>query len=284
MNTHSIIEALLAAASVLREPATAVASQLLKDLYAATRYYLRRKFAAHADAAQALDFATDKPESVARKATLIEEAEAVGIAADADLVDLATRLQAALPAPRAPHAVAVSVEGKGNHVNVAGRDLWLTQSVVRRNAITPDGRHLARAQRTRLLAIIHELAERLAGPDGAPNRAAVHHLLQRRFEVASYLLIPRERYAEALDFLRAQRARQRDRLQRRDPAAFRRDLFREIFSRATELGWSREQVYQFARDRLGLSQALTSLKPLASHQLRALVAKLRRLAPPGMVL
>ena len=50
MNTESIVSALLAAAAVLKEPATTVAAQALKDLYAAAKYYLRRKLAPHPDA------------------------------------------------------------------------------------------------------------------------------------------------------------------------------------------------------------------------------------------
>jgi hypothetical protein len=41
----------------------------------------------------------------------------------------------------------------------------------------------------------------MADECGAPNFAAVHRHLQRRFRVASYLLIPRERFADALAFL-----------------------------------------------------------------------------------
>lgn len=283
MNTESIVTALLAAAAVLKEPAAAVAAQALKDLYAAARYYLRKKFAPHPDATRALEFATEKPASPARKATLIEEARPLELERDAELVSLMHRLEAALPSCTAAERVSVSVEGRSNQVNVAGGDLVITSSLVRRNAITPDDRHLAREQRSRLREVIHELAVRL-GADGAPNPAAVHHMLQRKFGVVSYLLIPRERYAEALDYLRQQRAIQRGRLRRRDPAAFRLDLFRAIFARATELGWPREKVYAFAQNHLGLLQPITSLKPLGASQLKALAAKLRRGVPGGLAL
>lgn len=284
MNTESIVSVFLAAASALKAPATAIAEQALKDLYAAARYYLRRKFTGQPDAVQALGFATEKPASAARMAALIEEAEPLGLERDAELVTLIERLRAALPSRTDAERVSVTVAGRSNQVNVAGGDLFVTARLIRRNVITPDDRHLAREQRTRLREVIHALAGRLGGPEGPPNLAAVHHMLQRRFAVASYLLIPRERYAEALDYLREQRAIRRGVLHRRDPAAFRHDLFRAIFARATEMGWSRERVYAFAHQRLGLAQPITSLKPLAAKQLQALATKLRRVAPPGMVL
>ena len=85
-------------------------------------------------------------------------------------------------------------------MQVAGRDLIVAAHHVSRNEITPDDRHLAREQRTALLRVIHELAERMPAATGRPNLAAVHRMLQRRYGVASYLLIPRERYADALQF------------------------------------------------------------------------------------
>lgn len=283
MNTEIIITTFLAAATVLKEPAAGIAAQALNDLYAAAKYYLRRKLSGHPDAARALDFAVEKPTSAARKATLLEEAGPLEIDRDGELVALIARLRAALPLETDAKHVSATVEGRGNQVNVAGRDLLVVSRLVRRNAITPDDSHLAREQRTRLLGVIHELAGRL-GPVGRPNLAAVHRLLQQRFAVASYLLIPRERYGEALDFLRQHRAAQRDVLRRRDPAAFRHELFRSIFARATELAWSREEVYAFAQKRLRLTQPITSLRPLGGKQLQSLAAKLRRIAPPGMVL
>lgn len=60
MNTESIISVILAAAAVLREPAVSVASEALKDLYAAAKYYVRKKFVDRPDAVKALEFATEK--------------------------------------------------------------------------------------------------------------------------------------------------------------------------------------------------------------------------------
>ena len=276
MNTESIVSALLAAAAVLKEPATTVAAQALKDLYAAAKYYLRRKLAPHPDAQRALDFATEKPDSPARKATLLEESAPLELDRDAELVTLMRRLEAELPQRAGAGRVSLTVDGRGNQVHTGIGDIVVTSRIVRRNTITPDYRHLAREQRTRLLEVIHELAARVGRADGLPNLGAVHAMLQRRFDVASYLLIPRERYGEALTFLQQQRAIHRGVLRRRDPAAFRRDIFRAIYARATELGWPREQVHEFARQSLELPQRLTSLKPLCDAQLQRLLARLRR--------
>ncbi len=278
MNTDAIITVLLAAATALKDPATAVASQALKDLYAAMKYYLRRKLQPHSDAGKALDFAIEKPASTPRKAALIEEVEGAALDQDEELVGLARRVQAGLPRAIAENRLAVTVEGTRNQVNVAGGDLTVTSRLVRRNVITPDERHLAREQRTRLRAAIHDLACRMARVDGPPNLGAVHTMLQRRFAVTSYLLIPRERYSEALEYLHRELVVRRSLLARRDPARLRLELFRAIYARAGELGWSREELYRFAAERLGVPERVTSLKQFGADELRKLVDRMRRLS------
>jgi hypothetical protein len=280
MTTEALLAPLLAAASWLKEPAGAVAGQALRDVYAATKYYLRRTFAPHPDATKALDLALEKPTSAARRRLLVEEAAAANLAADPEMERLAQQLAALLPGT-GPTSPQVHVAGSGHAVHVAGRDLIVTARQVRRVAITPDERHLMHAQRRRLLHLIHSVAARLTAPPAPPNLAAVHAMLQRRFEVPSYLLIPRERYAEALQFLEQQRAIHRPGLRRRDPAAFRRELLRAIFGRAAILGWARDQVRAFARDQLN-QPTLASLQTLSARQLACVLTGLRRApAPPA---
>ena len=101
-------------------------------------------------------------------------------------------------------------------------------------------------------------------------------MLQRRFNVASYLLLPHEKFAEALAFLKQQRAIHRSRLQRRNPAAYRNDFFRAIFAGGRELGWGGEQVYQFATAHLGLKRPVGSLKELGARQLKSVAEAMQR--------
>lgn len=276
MNTDTIITALLAAATALKDPATAVASEALRDLYGSMKYYLRRKLQQRSDAIRALDFAIEKPASPPRKAALIEEVEGAELDRDEELVRLATRLRDSLPQAMRENRVAVTVEGTRNQVNVAGGDLTVTSRLVRRNVITPDDRHLAREQRTRLRAAVHDLASRMARVGAPPNFAAVHAMLQRRFAVTSYLLIPRERYGEALEYLRRELVIRRGVLAHRDPARLRVELFRAIYARAGELGWSREELYRFAAERLDVPERITSLKQFGADQLRKLADRMRR--------
>ncbi len=276
MQTESIFSTLLTAAAFLKHAVQGVASQAVRDAYEAVKSYLRKKFAANPDATRALELATEKPESLIRKALLVEDSAANGLDHDSELAQLIENLAALLPPPADTVSQNVRVNGHSNVVQVAGRDLIRTEKFVRRNTITPDERHLSNEQRERIREVAGELADRLAGDEGEANFAAVHRMLQRRFQVVSYLLIPRSRYEEALSFLRQHRAINRSNLRGRNPVAYQNDFYRAIFAGARELGWDGERVYQFATEKLELKTAVASLKALGPVQLKALAGFIQR--------
>lgn len=278
MPTDTIITTLLSAAAFLKEPIRAIASQSLRDVYEATRYYLRKKFGAASPAATALELATEKPDSAARKAMLIEEAAPAQLDRDADLVRLVQTLAALLGGLGAVLPASVAVNGSRNHVQVAGRDVVNTARHVVRNEITPNEAHLSAEECGEVRSLIAEVADRMADESGAPNFAAVHRQLQRRFRVASYLLIPRDHFADAVAFLKRQRAVHRGALRRRNPAAYANDFFRVIHTCSRQLGWDRARLAEFAQERLGLREPVASLRELGPNQLRTLAEVLRRRA------
>jgi hypothetical protein len=276
MQTEIVLSTLLAAAAWLKHPVGEVAGQAIKDTYASLKSYLHHKFGESSEAANALELATAKPESLLRKALLAEASASADLESDAELTRLIERLAALLPPMGDVVRQNVRVIGDGDRVEVAGRDLIRTEKFVRRNTITPDERHLTVEQRDRLREVAGELADRLAGDDGETNFSAVHRMLQRRFQVASYLLIPRSRYDEALSFLRQHRAINRPHLRGRNPVAYQNDFYRAIFAGARELGWDGEQVYRFATEKLDLKTAVGSLKALGPVQLKALAGFIQR--------
>jgi hypothetical protein len=274
--TESILSTLLAAAAFLKHAVQGVASQSVWDAYEAAKFYLRNKLSANPDGTRALELATAKPESLIRKALLAEETASSGLDRDPELARLIERLAALLPPTGDGVRQNVRVTGDGNRVEIAGRDLIHTEKFVRRNTITPDERHLIVEQRDRIREVAGELADRLAGEHDESNFGAVHRMLQRRFQVASYLLIPRSRYDEALSFLRQHRAINRSRLRQRNPGAYANDLYRAIFAGARELGWDGERVYRFATEKLALKRPLASLKELGFVQLKSLAVAVQR--------
>ena len=211
MQPEAIISTLLHAARLLQKPLVDITGEAIRDAYEAAKSYLRDKFGPGTDGAKTLELATEKPESALRKALLVEETTTAGVAGDVALQRLIGALAATLPALQPTIKQQVHVTGTLNRVNVAGRDIVTTERVVNRNTITPEARHLTAGQRSQLRPRISELAYRLAGRDARPRYAAVHAMLQERFDVPSYLLIPQECFPEAQRFLQTQCARHRQR-------------------------------------------------------------------------
>lgn len=277
MPTDTIITTLLSAAAFLKEPIQAIASQSLRDVYDATKYYLRKKFGPDSSAAVALEAATDNPKSPGRKMTLIEECAAAKLEMDCELMRLIAMIAELLGGLGVVPA-AINVSGDHSQVLIAGRDLVNTTRHVVRNAVTPDASHLDAEQCAEVRTMIAEVADRMADDSGTPNFAAVHRQLQRRFRVASYLLIPRDHFAEVMAFLKQERAVHRGALRRRNPTAYANDFFRVIHACARQLGWDRDRLCAFAQQRLGLRSAVASVRELGPNQLRTLADAMRRQA------
>jgi len=276
MTSETIVSALLRAASVLKKPVEDLAAQGLKDLYAAAKARFQGKFSGNPGAVDALEKATEKPESPARKAVLVEEIAEIKFEDDLELMRLLQHLAKMLPPAEPTIRQDVQVKGRGHRVQVAARDIINTEKHVHKNAITPDERHLSGEQKDRLEPLINELATRLAGEDGKPNYKKVHRMLQRQFNKSSYLLIERGDFDKAAAFLKEQRAINRSRLRSRNPVAYKNDFFRGIWSRARELGWEKPEVYEFALEKLALKKSLSSLKELGPIQLKTLSEAMQR--------
>lgn len=267
MNPSSIATALVAAAAFLKKPITEVSTEAIKDAYTGVKSYLLRKFGPESPATKALEMATEKPESAARKSLLVEELEASGLDGDSELLRLVEQLKSRLGAGAPSVSAPVRVVGDRNIVQVAGRDLITTHKHVQKNIITPDEHHLSPEQAEAVRHMIGETARRFSDR-GMPNFAAVHCLLQRRYAVHSYLLIPRDQFEDAINFLKQRRAIYRSRMRRSDPVAYRNDLFRLIFAAADKLEWSPSQVFEYVTKTLRASLPIASLKDLGPIQLK----------------
>lgn len=278
MQTELIFATLASAATFLKQPVQDVASQSIKDLYQAAKNYVKEKLAIRPDASAALEKLEEKPESEARKALVIEEAEPAKLDKDRQLAKLITQLAEGLKKANVEVKQKVTVIGHRNKVVVAGRDLIQTEKVVRKNEITPDERHITGDQATRLRELNAELAEYLANETGKPNFAAGFQILTKEFGVSSYLLIPRDRFADAVSLLQQRRAMNRGKLRSRNPAAYKQDFYRGIWTRAKELGWEKPQVYQFAFEKLALKKPISSLKALGPNQVKSLGEFMQRAA------
>jgi hypothetical protein len=279
MTTAEVISIVLAGARLLKKPAEDAVSAACKDAYEKAKEYLRRKFSSSNDATTALDQAEQKPDSKAREAVLVEEAQPFRIEHDKELLHLVKHLREVLgncPSLVQQH-VNVTQAGNNNSFVMAGRDVIQPQHHTVRNVVKPDETHVSAEQKKTIKDLVDELAIRLAGEDGNPNYRAAWGRLYDEFKITSYHLLPACDFERALSFLREQKAISRSRLRRRNPQVYRNDFYAKIFSSAKTLGWADEQIYAFAEEKLETAP-IKSLRKLGPNQLKKVAECISRKA------
>jgi hypothetical protein len=204
MQLETIIHTLLSAAAILKTPLQDAAANSIRELFGAACGYLKRKLGENSEGARALDLAIEKPESAMRRAPLAEAIATAQLDRDEELLRLLEQLALLIAAEKRSVGQNVEVAGRQNKVFVAGHDVIHTERVVRRATVAPDETHITPEQRKRIRGLIGAVALQSAGDASRVNYAVGHSMLQRKFGVTSYALIPRERYSDALRFLRQQ--------------------------------------------------------------------------------
>jgi hypothetical protein len=166
-----------------------------------------------------------------------------------------------------------TVSGKGNMV--AGRDLSIhTERVVRKTVVQtdPGGKHISNLMARKIQELVKEYIDihTAAGKDTQQAAQRIWSSLKNEFNVTSYKEIPAEDSDRAIQWLHAQVAMARPKIRRRAPEKWKESLFKPIYTRANELGISKEDLYLLAQERLSLKKPICSLKELTQRDLQRL--------------
>lgn len=160
--------------------------------------------------------------------------------------------------------------------------------VRKESSFIPDERHVTEIQREELRRIQAEIVERLTVksatlPDEEVKKkqgrwfGIVWSQFHETFGTAEHGLqsLPREKFDEAKTWLLQYRASKDKNFKRANPQRYRNTLTTTIYSLAGQLDWSKEQVYQFAAEKIGYSSSITSLNDLGNNQLETVRDKIR---------
>ncbi len=99
----------------------------------------------------------------------------------------------------------------------------------------------------------------------------------RKFKITNRLLFPKEKYEEAIMWLRKQHAIQTSKLRRTNNAEWRNKRYKGIYSKLRELGFPKEKAYEIANSSFQLKEPTTSLKDLGEQNLDKLYTKIMSL-------
>lgn len=159
----------------------------------------------------------------------------------------------------------------------------------RKNAkFVPDDTHITKEQREELGKVHDEIVRRLIAkvtdqPDDVVKAeygkwaGIVWSQFHEKFETKTHGLqsLDRSQFAEARTWLQQYRASNDKKFKRVNPQAYRTTLTRTIYSLLKPLGWTKEQLYTFAAEKLNYPQQIASLNDLGNSQLELVRDRIR---------
>ncbi len=152
----------------------------------------------------------------------------------------------------------------------------------------PDNRHVTTEQREELRKVHDEIVRRLIAKKATQEddvvkaeygkwTGIVWSQFHEEFGTKKNGLqsLDRSRFTEAKSWLLQYRARNDKKFKRTNPQAYRASLTRTIYSLLKPLGWTKDQLYAFAADKLDYVEPIKSLNDLGNTQLELVRNRVR---------
>lgn len=179
--------------------------------------------------------------------------------------------------------VKVNQKSKGNHnlqVGVNQGTIIKTEKVIRKNEVVTNPEiHINQEQAKQILEYISKIVEinEQAGKfkdtkDKSKFFSLTWTSFKNRFNVTSYHLLQKDKFEEALTWLKKQIAfDHRPKLRQGNNPQWKKDIYGAIYAKAQkDLHFNKDELYQFAFDKLKLKQPISSLKELSDTRLNKL--------------
>lgn len=165
----------------------------------------------------------------------------------------------------------------GDHNILAGRDVFVnTRPPKPRITVVSTEDHIDSAQQFEIKRLIDVLVEMEMATGNRPSAQALYAAwwskFKRRFKVPKYSLLPKDRYEEAIVWLRQQGGMLRPRLRRSNNQVWRKVHYKGIWARARQLGLSNDDVHEIASALAG--KKISSLTELGERLLKRLYQNL----------
>ena len=179
--------------------------------------------------------------------------------------------------------IKVTQKSKGNgalQIGVNQGTVIKTEKITQKNEVVIDPEiHITQEQAKKIYDTVNEivLINEKAGKfktaaDKGRYFAQTWTSFKNRFNVTSYHLLPKEKFDEALNWLKKQIAYEhRPKLRKANNAEWQKNMYGAIYARAqNELKLDKPALYQYAFNKLGLKTPITSLKELSDTRLKKL--------------
>jgi len=155
-------------------------------------------------------------------------------------------------------------------------DINVNPRITRKNIVNPGPEHVSPAQALEIKTRVLEIAELETKSGRKMMPGAWYNKLYKQFDITSYHLTPASRFDEVISWLQKQAVLIRPKLRRTDPEEWSKSLYKGIWSRAKELGMSKDQVHAFAGSVLQAGAPPSSLSELGERNLKTVYDALFR--------
>lgn len=168
--------------------------------------------------------------------------------------------------PKATEQGGINIHGDKNII--AGGDINIVRKQVIKNEIKYDPKkHISSKDAKAISDLIKRLvkAEESAGMPRSQAYAKWYGRLKNLFNVNSYKEIPKESADYAINWLKQQIAIERPKLKIRNRDEWKKQLYRAIYAKCSEIGWCKADLYQYVSNKL--KRKIVGLKQLKNHEL-----------------
>jgi hypothetical protein len=163
------------------------------------------------------------------------------------------------------------IEGN-NNIQVGG-DFIKTEKITRKIEVYHDPDiHITPSQAKEIKDRIEKIAKSrfVYGKSPSQEYKNAYISLYNKFKIPKYTLLYKNQYDDAIKWLDKQIAINRPKLKNVDSDQWRKDMYKTINARATQLGIN---IHEFATDALELKKPISSLKELSDTRLKKLYNK-----------
>ena len=170
------------------------------------------------------------------------------------------------------------IKGSNNiQIGINHGDIIHTERVIRKTEVVHDSSlYISDAQAKEIRDRVKKLAEEMSGDKkyASSPYAKAYNLLYNRYKITKYTLLPKELYEDAIKWLDKQIAIYRPKLKNVDNEQYRKDMYKSIHSKATELQLSHDELYLFINDLLQPRNLISSITELSNTRLKKVYDKL----------
>ena len=174
------------------------------------------------------------------------------------------------------------IEGNNNiQIGVNHGDIIYAEKIIKKTEAIPDPNiHISEEQAFKIQEKVNELVTLMSLVEDASKKVLytkAYGEFKHYFHITGYKFLPKDKFDEAMRWFDQQKVlKYRPKLKKVDNKIYRNLYYKSIHSKATELNWNHDTLYQFINQTLCLKTPISSIKELSDTMLKKIYEVLFR--------